>query len=106
MTARFADTMKAIEAGVTAMAVDKAVKNIEGWEAHLESLDETGAKTIHADLGRLKRLLQAEPIDGDAVKELVGKLAAATVRIAGRAEGKRATEVEALGKALESAAEA
>lgn len=103
MPARFAETRKAIEAGLKDMAITKAIRNIEGWEAHLQTLEVSGAKGLHGDLGRLKRLLQAEPIDPDAVKALIGKMAEATLRIAGRTEGKRAADVEALGKALQSA---
>lgn len=104
MPARFSDTMKALEAGISRMTPAQAIKNIEAWEAHLEDLEVAGSKTIIADLGRLKRMLQAEPIDGAAVGALMGKLAAATLRIAGRAEGKRASQVEALGQALDGAA--
>jgi hypothetical protein len=105
MAARFAGTMKAIEAGLRDMAIEKAIKNIAAWEAHLEGLDVTGAKTVHADLGRLRRALEAEPINGEAVTQLLGKLAAATVRMADRVEGKRANDVRALGEALQGAVE-
>lgn len=74
-----------------------------GLAGHLESLHISGSKGLHGDLGRLKKLLQADPIDGEAVKALIGKMAEATIRIAGRIEGKRAADVEALGKALQTA---
>lgn len=105
MAARFADTMKALEAGMAKMTPQQAIKNIETWEAHIEGLDVSGAKTLLADLGALKRALQKDPIDGAAVARLMVKLAAGTARIAGRIEGRRTGQVEALAQALEGAAQ-
>lgn len=102
MTARFVDTMKAIKEGLK-LTPAQAVKNIEVWEDHVATLETTGAKTLHADLGSLKKCLQKEPIDGMAVTKLLGKLAADTIKMAGHAEGKRAEQVEELGQALEEA---
>lgn len=103
MSARFAETMKAFEGDIKQMSPEKAVKMIEAWEAHIESLDVTGAKTLLADLRTLKRLLQKETIDGEAVGRQMTKLAGQTLKMAGRAEGKRAQQIEALGKGLEDA---
>lgn len=103
MSERFAETVKAFEGGVTNMSPEKAVKIIEAWEAHIESLDVTGAKTLLTDLRALKRLLQKEPIDGEAVAKQMTKLSGQTLKMAGRAEGKLAQQIEALGKGLERA---
>jgi len=105
MAARFADTMKAFEAGIAKMSPAQAVKKIEAWEIHLDGLDVSGAKTIQADLGALRRALQKDPIDGAVVARLMAKLATGTLRIAGRVEAKRTAQVEALGQALEGAAQ-
>lgn len=105
MAARFADTMKALEAGIAKMTPAQAVKNIESWEAHVEGLDVSGSKTLLGDLGALKRLLQKDQLDGMAIAKLMAKLATGTARIASRADGKRAEQVEALGQALEGAAQ-
>jgi hypothetical protein len=54
MAARFADTMKALASGMTPT---QAIRNIEAWEAHLAGIEVSGAKTVLADLGALKRAL-------------------------------------------------
>ena len=101
MSARFAETMKALEGGIANISPDKAIKIIEAWEAHIEALDVTGAKTLLTDLRALKRLLQKDTIDGEAVGRQMTKLAGQTQKMAGRAAGKRAEQIEALGKSLE-----
>lgn len=105
MPAQFAATLKAIAAGATSMTPAAAVKNIEAWEAHLETVEVAGAKGLSADLGRLKKLLQAESLDGAAIGKLMVKIAGQTSRIAGRAEGKRGQQVKELADALEKATE-
>ena len=101
---QFAATIKHIEDGVKGFTISAAVKNIEGWEETLGKLEAPGAKTIVRDLERLKKLIQAEEIDGEAVKTLVGKLGKETVTLAGKADSKNAEKVKQLGEALASAA--
>ena len=101
---QFAATINKICGGVKAFTISAAVKNIEGWETALSDMDTSGAKGMVRDLGRLKKLLQAEEIDGEAVKELIGKLGEATVKLAGKAESKNAEKVKQLGEALTAAA--
>jgi hypothetical protein len=101
---QFAATIKHIEGGVKGFTISAAVKNIEGWEEMLGKLDAPGAKTIIRDLEKLKTLIQADEIDGDAVKGLVGKLGKETVTLAGKADSKNAEKVKQLGEALSSAA--
>lgn len=102
---QFASTIKHIEEGVKGFTISLAVKNIEGWEKTLGDMDTPGAKGMVRDLERLKKMLQADAIDGEAVKELVGKLGKATVTFAGKAESKNAEKVKQLGEALTKAAE-
>ncbi|MFC7475889.1 hypothetical protein ACFQS7_16075 [Dankookia sp. GCM10030260] len=101
---QFAATIKHIQDGVKGFTISAAVKNIEGWEDTLGKLETPGAKTIVRDLEKLKKLIQAEQIDGDAVKTLVGKLGKETVTLAGKADSKNAEKVKQLGEALTSAA--
>ena len=101
---QFAATIKHLEEGVKGFTINAAVKNIEGWEATLAKLDAPGAKTIVRDLERLKKLIQADQIDGDAVKQLVSKLGKETVTLAGKADSKNAEKVKQLGETLSSAA--
>ena len=56
------------------------------------------------DLERLKKLLQAESIDGEVVKEILVKLGKATVTMADKAESKSAEKAKQLGEALSKAA--
>ena len=101
---QFAATIKHIEEGVKGFTISAAVKNIEGWEETLGKLEAPGAKTIVRDLERLKKLIQADSIDGEAVKTLVGKLGKETVTLAGKADSKNAEKAKQLGEALSSAA--
>lgn len=102
----FDATIKAMKAGAQRMTVNAAVKNIEGWETSLEKVEVSGVKTIVKDLESLKKQLQKPEIDGSAVRKLIAKLGKETVTIAGKAEGKQAEKVKALGEALSEAAEA
>lgn len=101
---QFAATIKHIQEGVKGFTVSAAVKNIEGWEATLETLDTPGTKGILRDLAALKKHLQNDTIDTDAVQKLVGKLGKETVTLAGKAESKNADKVKSLGEALTSMA--
>ena len=98
---QFAATIKHIQEGVKGFTVSAAVKNIEGWENTLGKMDTPGTKGILRDLGALKKQLHAEPIDGDAVMKLVGKLGKETVTLAGKADSKNAEQVKSLGEALQ-----
>ena len=101
---QFDATIKHIKDGVKSFTVAAATKNIEGWEATLEKLEVPAAKAIVKDLESLKKALHAEPINGESVRKLVAKLGKETVALAGKAEGKNAEKVKALGEALSGAA--
>ena len=102
---QFDSTIKHIKDGVKGFTIAAATKNIEGWEATLEKLEVTGVKTIIKDLESLKKQLHAKELNGDAIRKLVAKLGKETVTIAGRAEGKNAEKIKALGEALSQGAE-
>ena len=101
---QFAATIKHIGEGAKSFTISAAVKNIEGWEKTLGEMQAPGAKGMVRDLERLKKMLHADPIDGNAVKELVGKLGHSTVALAGKADSKNVEKVKQLGEALSSAA--
>lgn len=103
---QFAATIKRVQEGVKGFTISAAVKNIEGWEAALEKVETPGAKGIIRDLGSLKKRIQHDEIDGDAVKKLIAKLGQSTVTLAGKADSKNAEKVKELGEALSSMAEA
>ena len=101
---QFASTIKHIQDGVKGFTISAAVKNIEGWEETLKEMDTPGAKGIVRDLEQLKKLIQADSIDGERVKELAVKLGAATITMAGKSETKNAEQAKQLGEALSKVA--
>jgi hypothetical protein len=102
---QFDATIKHIKDGVKGMTVSAAVKNIEGWEATLEKVEEPGVKTIIKDLESLKKHLHAKELDGEAIRKLVIKLGKETVAISKKTESKNAAKIQALGEALSHAAD-
>ncbi len=102
---QFAATIKHIQDGLKGFTVSAAVKNIEGWEATLEKVENPAAKTIVKDLENLKKHLQADTINGEQIKKIVLKLGKETVAISGKSDSKNADKIKALGEALTEAAE-
>ena len=103
-TSRFESTLHAIQGGVKSFTIEKATQNIEGWEDYLGKHDHEGVKKVVGDLGKLKKLLHAKEIDGDAIKTLVAKLGKDTVAVAGKEETATAKHIRDLGEALSQAA--
>ncbi len=100
---QFDATINHIKEGVKGFTVKAAIKNIEGWEATLEKIENPGAQAVSKDLGALKELLGAEKLDGNKIKKLVQKLGKETIAVAKKAEGKNAEKITALGEALSHA---
>lgn len=88
MAVRFTKLDNALAAGLKTMAAKAAVTQIEYWEEQLAETDVSGSKGILTDLESLKKKLQADEIDGEAVQKLLGSLAEKTTRISGRVEDK------------------
>ena len=103
-TTRFETTLHAIKAGAKSFTVQKATQNIEGWEEYLSKHDHEGVKRVVQDLGKLKKLLNAGELDGDAIKTLVQKLGKETIAVAGNEETASAKQIKELGEALSKAA--
>ena len=99
MPARFTTLNNAIKGGLASMAANAAVKQIEYWEEQLQDVDVTGVKGIQADLHSLKTKLQADDVDGEAVKKVMASLAEKTRNISGRVDN------EGVGEQLNGVAE-
>lgn len=104
-TTKFKTTMDAFEGGVKKLPIDKAVANIEGWEDYLHKHDGEGVKAVLADLGKLKKLLQADEVDSEAVNKLLEKVGKDTVKAAGKGDNAESKQIRELGEALTSASE-
>jgi acetyl-CoA carboxylase alpha subunit len=103
-TTRFETTLKALKEGAKSFTIEKATNNIEGWEDYLSKHDHEGVKKVVQDLGKLKKLLHAGELDGEAIRSLVQKLGKDTIAVAGDEESATAKHIRELGEALESAA--
>ncbi|WP_263381905.1 hypothetical protein [Granulicella arctica] len=102
-TTRFTTTIHALKEGAKSFTIEKATTNIEGWEDYLSKHDHEGVKRVVTDLGKLKKLLHAKELDGEAVKALIQKLGKETTAVAGSEETAGATHIKELGAALSSA---
>ena len=67
-------TLEAVKKGAKSFTIEKATTNIESWEDYLSKHDHEGVKKVVTDLGKLKKLLHAKELDGEAIKTLVQKL--------------------------------
>ena len=92
MPARFTTLNNAIKNGLQSMTVAAAVKQIEYWEDQLKDVEVTGVKGIQTDLHSLKTKLQANDIDGDAVKTVLSSLAEKTKNISGRVDDEKVAD--------------
>ena len=104
-TTRFETTLKKIKEGAQAFTIEQATTNIESWEEYLGKHEKDGVKKVVQDLGKLKKLLHAKELDGEAIKTLVQKLGKDTVAVAGESESATSKHIKDLGEALSSGAE-
>ncbi len=103
-TTRFQTTIAAIKQGAQSFTIEKATTNIEGWEEYLSKHEHAGVKKVVQDLGKLKKLLHAKELDGEAIKKLVQMLGKDTVAVAGDETTGDAKHIKELGEALSEAA--
>ena len=103
-TTRLKTTLEAVKGGVKNFSIEKATANIEGWEEYLAKHDHEGVKKVVQALGKLKKILNSEKIDGDEVKKLVAKLGKDTVAVGGDEQNANANHIRELGEALSHAA--
>ncbi len=104
--ARYAATQHAIEKGLDQVAPDAGVTLLDDWIEQLNGADKPGVSGVTKDLERLKAELGKSSPKGDAVLKLVGKLGAATTKLAGAAEGTNGDKLRQLGEALSNAGQA
>ena len=102
MPARFTTLINALEKGLESLKTDAAVKQIEYWENELKSVEVAGVKGLSHDLESLKKKLQADEVDGQAVKALLAKIGGETARIAGRTDDKTQAKLKEVGEKLEA----
>lgn len=105
MAARFTKLQNAIKTGLKDMQTKAAIDQIEYWEDQLKDVEISGAKGISSDLHSLKTKMQADEVDGDAVKKLLSELATKTTKIGGRVDDEKVAEqIQSVGEGLDKAA--
>lgn len=103
MPARFTATNNAIEKGLENATPKAAIGLIDGWATEVEKTEFTGSKGLHGDLEKLKKELERDEPNGDAISKLVGKLGAATTKSADKCDDEKVAEqLRSLGEALTS----
>ena len=102
-TTRFQTTLSALKEGAKSFSIEKATSNIERWEEYLSKHDHEGVKKVVTDLGKLRKLLHAPALDGEAIKTLLHKIGKDTIAVAGDSETATSGHIEELGEALAGA---
>ena len=102
MTTQIQSTIDALQGDLTSLG-SQGTGAIQKWEDKLAEADWRGAKTIHEDLGRLRRELEGGAPDGAKIGELLTKLGESTERAAEHAEGASSAGLKTLAAALQKA---
>jgi uncharacterized protein YjbI with pentapeptide repeats len=105
MSKKIDSTTELFQGKLTGAAVKTGAKMISKWQTDLEKAEFSGAKTIHADLGKLRRHLEGDDLNGATIGELLVKLGRSTERAAKLAKGVTASKLENLGQTLVKAGE-
>ncbi len=67
-------TVELFDGGITEVPLDAALANIQGWEATLREADNPDLTAIADNLEQLATALQADPVDGAEVADLLSQL--------------------------------
>lgn len=103
MSTKIDSTIHLLTDKLTEAAAKHGAEIIGKWETDLEAADFRGAKTIHADLTKLRHHLEGESLNGVAIGELLVNLGGSTERAAAHVEGTQAERLAKMGEALISA---
>ena len=98
-------TVSLLQGGLTNIATDQAVQNIDGWLARIDDANNDALDAVADNLEELKTALQADEIDGAEVGNLLTELGQQTSETASAATGQQMTQLQALGEALTSGGE-
>lgn len=96
-------TVEAARGGLTNMAASAAVSNIQQWQQTLTAANNPALQPIVTDLQALEQALQAQPIDGAQVGQILSRLGEQTTAAASAAEAGTADQVRELGGLLSQA---
>ena len=103
MATRLDNTLSALKGGIIALALDKAVKNISGWEKALKDADKPDLETVIKDLAKLRGMLTGSNLDGEVIGKLMAKLGKATAKLAADAPQASSKKLSNLAELLQAA---
>lgn len=103
MATRLDNTLSALKGGITGLALDKASKNISGWEKALKDAGKPELEPITKDLAKLRGMLESSDLDGEAIGKLLAKLGKATAKLAGDAPATSSKKLGNLAEMLQGA---
>ncbi len=103
MSTKIDSTIHLLTGQLAETAAKHGAEIISQWETDLEAADFRGAKTIHADLTKLRHHLEGSELSGVAIGELLVNLGGSTERAAAHAEGTQGERLAKMGEALISA---
>ena len=103
MATRLDNTLSALKDGITGLAMDKASKNISGWEKALKDAGKPELEPITKDLAKLRGMLEGTELDGEAIGKLLTKLGKATAKLAADAPQASSKKLSNLAELLQGA---
>jgi hypothetical protein len=105
MSKKIDSTLELFQGKLNEAAVKQGAKMISKWQTDLEKAEFSGAKTIHTDLGKLRKHLEGGELDGATIAALLVKLGNSAERASKQAKGASVGKLESLGQALVKAGE-
>lgn len=99
----FEPTLATLREGVTQVAIDRAVAEVDGWEATLRGADDRVLTPVADNLAALSTELRRDPLDAVTVGGLLRRLAGQTRHVA--SEGTAAESAAPIAVKLEQLAE-
>ena len=103
MATRLDNTLSALKGGIAGLALDKASKNITGWEKALKNAEKPDLEPIVKDLAKLRGMLEASHLDGEAIAKLMAKLGKACAKLAVDAPQSSSKKLSHLAELLQGA---
>lgn len=102
-TALLQTTIEAAEGGLTSLPAATALDVIGQWQTTLRGANQPALTEIANDLQALEQQLQASPINGNEIGQILTRMGQRTTAVAPQAEGATVERLQRLGELLTQA---